>query len=206
MKNVFFVIAVMSMLGVNHAPASDRISSSRVVEKKAEILEEHAVATAGNAAPPRTASISPVEIQKVDPAGEAPLDDAITCLARTIYWEAKNEGSAGTEAVANVVMNRLEHKGFPKTICEVVRQGSEQSPCQFSWWCDGRSDDAREEQLYVLSKEIARKALNHQLTDRTHGALYFHREDVSPAWAATYIETAKIGKHLFYKPRDGAAR
>jgi len=30
--------------------------------------------------------------QAVDPGGEEPLDQAITCLARTIYWEAKAEG------------------------------------------------------------------------------------------------------------------
>jgi spore germination cell wall hydrolase CwlJ-like protein len=28
-------------------------------------------------------------VQAVDPAGQAPMDDSITCLARTIYWEAK---------------------------------------------------------------------------------------------------------------------
>ena len=65
-------------------------------------------------------------VQAVDPAGEAPLNDAITCLARTIYWEARSDGAAGMEAIAHVVMNRLGHEGFPNTICEVVRQGREQ--------------------------------------------------------------------------------
>ena len=51
------------------------------------------------------------------------------------------------EAIANVVMNRLGHKGFPNTICNVVRQGHEQGSCQFSWWCDGRSDQAKEDEL-----------------------------------------------------------
>ena len=51
------------------------------------------------------------------------MDDAITCLARTIYWEAKRKDGAQMEAIANVVMNRLGHKGFPNTICGVVDQG-----------------------------------------------------------------------------------
>ena len=29
------------------------------------------------------------------------------------------------EAIANVVMNRLGHEGFPSTICEIVKQGQE---------------------------------------------------------------------------------
>ena len=84
------------------------------------------------------------------------------------------------EAIANVVMNRLGHKGFPNTICGVVKQGHEQGACQFSWWCDGRSDDAKEDESYALAKEIARKALNRQLKDRTGGAMYFHHRKATP--------------------------
>lgn len=73
------------------------------------------------------------------------MDDAITCLARSIYWEAKGKDSTDMEAVANVVMNRLGHEGFPDTVCAVVKQGSETKSCQFSWWCDGKSDSAQEE-------------------------------------------------------------
>ena len=62
------------------------------------------------------------------------------------------------EAIANVVMNRLGHKGFPNTICGVVKQGKEQGACQFSWWCDGRPDDAKEDEPCSHAKEIARKA------------------------------------------------
>jgi spore germination cell wall hydrolase CwlJ-like protein len=131
---------------------------------------------------------------------------AITCLSRTIYWEAKNVGTAGMEAVASVVMNRLGHKGFPNTICGVVKQGHEVGSCQFSWWCDGRSDDAKEDTHYAIAKEIARKALNQQLPDRTGGAMYFHRREATPGWSAKYVKTVEIGKHIFYKPHGGVAK
>jgi len=110
------------------------------------------------------------------------------------------------EAIANVVMNRLGHEGFPNTICTVVRQGREQGSCQFSWWCDGRSDQAKEDESYATAKEIARKALNLQLIDRTGGALYFHQRNATPGWAAEYTKTIEIGEFLFYKPRRGEAR
>jgi spore germination cell wall hydrolase CwlJ-like protein len=103
-------------------------------------------------------------------------------------------------------MNRLGHEGFPDTVCAVVKQGSETRNCQFSWWCDGRSDQVEEESQYTIAKEIARKALNKQLNDRTHGAMYFHDRNVKPAWARKYIKTTETSMFLFYKPRAGSAK
>ena len=143
-------------------------------EKKAEALEQNAAAGATRRRRPAAEIIGKPEVQAVDPHGTERMDDAITCLARTIYWEARGEKAASMEAVASVVMNRLGHEGFPDTVCAVVRQGNEQGACQFSWWCDGRSDQAKEDESYATAKEIARRALNLQLTDRTAGALYFH--------------------------------
>lgn len=76
----------------------------------------------------------------------------------------------------------------------------------FSWWCDGRADQVKEDDRYEVAKEVARKALNQQLKDQTNGALYFHDRTVSPDWARKYRKTAQIGKFLFYKPRGGAAQ
>ena len=160
-----------------------------------------------NPAPvPKAEAITPSEVQAVDPAGVAPLDDAITCLARSIYWEARGNDPADMEAVANVVMNRLGHEGFPDTVCKVVKQGSETKRCQFSWWCDGKSDSVQEEVPYAMAKEIARKALNKELPDRTQGALYFHDRTVKPDWATQYIKTVDIGLFRFYKPHDDSAK
>lgn len=155
---------------------------------------------------PMAGAITKSEVQAVDPAGASALDDTITCLARSIYWEAKGGKPADMESVANVVINRVGHEGFPDTVCKVVKQGVETKTCQFSWWCDGRSDQVVEDDQYTIAKEIARKALNQQLTDRTRGALYFHDRNVRPRWARKYIRTRETGKFLFYKPHDGTAR
>ena len=179
---------------------------AKAAENKAEVLEKNAASEGSKALPSPPEIITKTEAQAVDPVGEEPLKDAIICLSRTIYWEAKNEGVAGMEAIANVVMNRLGHKGFPNKICEVVRQGREQGACQFSWWCDGRSDDAEEDKPYAIAKEISRKALNRQLPDRTGGAMYFHQRKVTPGWSSEYIKTVEIGEHIFYKPHSGLAK
>ncbi|MNO54321.1 Cell Wall Hydrolase [compost metagenome] len=188
------------------AMAAEQEQKAEVAVGKAEALEQKAATSGSDGPSPRSEAITPSEVQAVDPAGAEPLDDAITCLARTIYWEAKGAAASDMEAVANVVMNRLGKDGFGNTVCGVVKQGSEQRTCQFSWWCDGRSDQVQEDARYEVAKEVARKALNRQLRDRTRGALYFHDRNVSPNWAAEYIKTAETGKFLFYKPRDGALR
>ena len=206
MLQLWVAACLATILLVSQATAADRTQKAEAVEKKVGALEQNAAAEGSKALPSPSEIITKTEAQAVDPVGEEPLDHAITCLSRTIYWEAKSEGAAGMEAIANVVMNRLGHKGFPNTICEVVRQGHERGACQFSWWCDGRSDDAEEDKPYAIAKEIARKALNRQLTDRTGGALYFHQRKATPSWSAEYIKTVEVGEHVFYKPHGGTAK
>lgn len=195
------LMTVLPTGGAHAAEGADAESA----QKKAVELEQKARAD-GGAGIPGPSKITKTEAQAVDPDGKKPLDDPITCLARTIYWEAKGEGIAGMEAIANVVMNRLGHEGFPDTVCEVVRQGYERGACQFSWWCDGRSDNAQDAKPYEIAKEIARKALNRQIEDRTGGALYFHQRAVSPQWSAKYVKTVELGEHIFYKPPGRAAK
>lgn len=206
MRQIWIATCLATILLVGQAIAADRSQKAEVAESKAGVLEKNAASEGSKALPSQSEIITKPEAQAVDPIGEEPLDDAITCLSRTIYWEAKGEGASGMEAVANVVMNRIGHEGFPNTICEVVRQGREQGACQFSWWCDGRLDDAEEDKSYAIAKEIARKTLNRQLTDRTGGALYFHQREVTPSWSAEYIKTVEVGEHVFYKPHGGTAK
>lgn len=194
----------ITLLG-GQAAATEQEQKKEAAENKAEVLEQKAAEKGADVPVPKSEAITTSEVQAVDPAGASPLDDAITCLARSIYWEAKGKSSADMEAVASVVMNRLGHEGFPDTVCAVVKQGSETKNCQFSWWCDGRSDQVQEETQYTIAKEIARKALNKQLNDRTHGAMYFHDRNVHPDWASKYIKTTETSMFLFYKPKGGEA-
>ncbi len=184
------------------ALASDQAQKAEIAEQKAEVLEQKASAEPSEAPQAPVQALTQPGVQAVDPDGSAPLDDAITCLSRTIYWEARGAGDGEMEAVASVVMNRLGDPEFPNTICEVVRQGSEQGNCQFSWWCDGRSDSAHEDEAYAESKEIARRALNGTLADSTAGALFFHHKQVAPSWSNQYIKTAETDEFDFYRPDD----
>jgi len=191
MQCMFIVLATLltGMAGLARAEGPP----AAVAGKKAELLEEKA---ADQPVAPAE-RITPAEARAVDPQGQKPLDDSLTCLARTIYWEAK--GEAGMTAVASVVMNRLAAPSFPTTVCAVVTQGRENATCQFSWWCDGRPDDVEEPQVYDEAMEIARRALNRQIEDPTGGAVNFHLDTVHPEWADAFVKTATIGAHVFYR-------
>ena len=206
MRQIWAAICLTTFLLVGLANAADQTQKEEAAKGKAEVLEEKASAEGSKMLPTQAEIITKSQAQSVDPTGEEPLDDAITCLARSIYWEANRKDFDEMEAIAHVVMNRLGHKGFPNTICGVVKQGHEQGACQFSWWCDGRPDEAREEEPYSHAKEIARKALNRQLKDRSGGALYFHHRKVTPYWSNEYIRTVEVGEHVFYKPAGGKAK
>lgn len=45
------------------------------------------------------------------------------CLTTAIYYEAASESEEGQRAVAQVVLNRVRHPAWPKTVCGVIYQG-----------------------------------------------------------------------------------
>lgn len=133
-------------------------------------------------------------------AGATPLgNDPARCLALAMYWEARAEGREGMLAVASVVLNRARHPGFPDTICEVVTQGGDTPPCQFSWYCDGKSDQPTEAAAWRQAQELAGEALSRLPRDYTGGALFFHASSVSDPWHVERPRTAQIGRHIFYR-------
>ena len=85
--------------------------------------------------------------------------DERTCLVEAVYFEARSETLIGKLAVANVILERMYNKSFPNTICGVVKQGRywEGKPvrnkCQFSYWCDGKTDTVGEHIFYKKAKQ-----------------------------------------------------
>ena len=175
---------------------------------------------------PRTIQIAiPAEfIESSTVAAVAEIDvDEMHCLAKNIYFEARGESLRGKIAVANVTMNRVEDPNYPNTICGVVYQAKYskwwqehngslvpiRNQCQFSWYCDGKSDT-----LYLTNKKgdvikanmqswldsinIAKDSIRGEVTDVTHGALWYHADFVQPYWSVHYKETTKVGAHIFY--------
>lgn len=122
-----------------------------------------------------------------------------SCLARAVYFEARSEPELGQKAVAKVIMNRVKDRKFPNTICGVVYQGKGKPGCQFSFACDGRSDQPRSGPAWQQAKKIAHQAIAGKIyVDDLKSATHFHADYVQPKWAGVMKRRVKIGRHIFY--------
>ena len=126
---------------------------------------------------------------------------AFMCLALNVYHEARNDTEIGQYAVAHVVMNRVQHDRWPDDVCSVVKQGYHKGKhrCQFSWYCDGKSDKPQEDRAWALSQLVAADVLSGIVPDVTGGATHYHATYVKPYWASHLDKTVTLGSHIFYK-------
>jgi N-acetylmuramoyl-L-alanine amidase len=135
------------------------------------------------------------------PSKAAPhLGEEFQCLALNIYWEARSESRTGQVGVAMVTLNRVASPRFPGTICAVVKQGGPRPmhQCQFSWYCDGKSDIPNNAVAWRRAQEVAYAVLFGGPRDPTHGALFYHADYVSPYWSRSMTKTTRIGRHIYY--------
>ncbi|MGJ8528594.1 cell wall hydrolase [Maritalea sp.] len=133
------------------------------------------------------------------------------CLAKAVYHEARGEPEAGQWAVAQVILNRVQHHKYPDTVCGVVYQNAHKAHrCQFSFACDGKSDKGGiGNRIVRISWVKAGLIANHaykqfqqeksvELLPLT--TLFYHASRVQPKWASAYQPVKKIGAHIFYTP------
>ncbi len=130
----------------------------------------------------------------------------VFCLAKNIYFEARNEPVRGQVAVAQVTLNRVESGLYPNTICKVIYDAKKVNGkpilngCQFSWYCDGEPDIIKyHSEAWYRSIKIAELVMRGQHPDVTGGALFYHADYVNPAWAKNKRLVRVIGRHLFYR-------
>ena len=126
---------------------------------------------------------------------------AITCLALNVYHEARNENMNGMYAVASVVINRVQDDRWPNNVCAVIKDGyrKDSHKCQFSWYCDGKSDVPYEDRAWALAVLVADDVLKGTVDDVSHGATHYHANYVTPIWAKKLTRTVSYGSHIFYK-------
>ena len=127
-----------------------------------------------------------------------------------MYFEAGNQPKAGKIAVSQVVINRTQHMNYPSDICGVVYQAKWREnwkgnkvpvrhQCQFSWFCDGKSDEPKDSKTWIKSVQIANNFMMENHPDITEGAMWYHAYYINPYWAEHLNETVQINAHIFYK-------
>ena len=131
-----------------------------------------------------------------------------------IYFEARDQPLIGQLAVGQVAMNRVKDKYYPDNMCDVITQGKIDNPpdapvlrhkCQFSFYCDGKSDQPQDEVAFRIAAKLAAGVIRQDWIDPTEGATHYHSIDVSPSWAKAMIREVRIEDHIFYrqeKPND----
>jgi hypothetical protein len=125
---------------------------------------------------------------------------ALQCLTAAIYYEAASEPDDGQRAVAQVVLNRVAHPAYPKTVCGVVFQGSEKSTgCQFSFTCDGAMARVPSRMFWLRAENVARAALSGYVYAPIGLATHYHTVAVHPYWADKLAYVGTIGAHRFYR-------
>jgi len=141
------------------------------------------------------------------------IENIVECLATNIYFEARGESLDGKKAVAFVTLNRVESKDFPDDICSVVYQAKHstwwkeardrnvplRNKCQFSWYCDGKSDRVINLDEYDSLYRLASEVIVGKHEDNTNGAIYYHADYVSPTWRLAFTKTTQIDDHIFYR-------
>jgi spore germination cell wall hydrolase CwlJ-like protein len=132
------------------------------------------------------------------PAAER--EKALHCLTQAVYFEAGFEPVGGQQAVAQTVLNRVRHPGYPKSICGVVYEGSaRRTGCQFSFTCDGSLERAISPAVWDNAKIIARRALAGFVMKDVGSATHYHADYVFPYWAPTLVKLKTMGTHIFYR-------
>jgi spore germination cell wall hydrolase CwlJ-like protein len=140
------------------------------------------------------------------PASGAERERAEDCLTAAIYYEAANEPTAGQEAVAQVILNRMRHPAYPKSVCGVVYQGSERrTGCQFTFTCDGSLSRRPSASGWARAGAVAKRALSGHVADEVSSATHYHTRWISPYWSPSLIRLGEVGAHVFYRMPGTAA-
>ena len=132
-------------------------------------------------------------------AGVEDRTRAADCLAAAAFYEAGADRE-GQEAVAQVVLNRVRHPAYPKTVCEVVFEGAERKTgCQFTFTCDGALRRRPSEAQWLAARKVAEEALDGGIDKAVGTATHYHAEYVVPYWSPNLQKIARVGPHIFYR-------
>ena len=144
----------------------------------------------------------PIETAKPFVLTDKSLTDAekaLRCMTQAVYYEAGFEPVAGRFAVAQVILNRMRHPAFPKSVCGVIYQGSNRPGCQFSFACDGSLHRAPGAKAWAEARQVAEQVLAGTVTSSVGMATHYHANYVSPYWAPKLHKITQMGAHIFYR-------
>lgn len=170
------------------------------VDDPAQVLADGEDAQARNAAIPFTNAAIELPSAFALGSNQSSTAMALQCLTQAVYYEAAVEPLQGRRAVAQVVLNRMRHPAYPKSVCGVVYEGSQRrTGCQFSFTCDGSLLRRPATGPWREATEVARAALAGYVERSVGTATHYHADYVLPKWAFQLGKIDQIGHHIFYR-------
>ena len=185
------IVAPAAAASLLASTTGDELVHNRAVGHSAKLIN----AAMAFSAAPITAS------RPFNLSGSDPLDRrrALLCMTQAIYYEAAYEPLQGRRAVAQVVLNRMRHPAFPKSICGVVYQGARDPVCQFSFVCDGSLHRRPALGAWQEAEKIAAAAIDGFVERSVGAATHYHADYVAPYWAPKLAKLTQVGVHIFYR-------
>ena len=140
-------------------------------------------------------------------------DAEMNCMARNIYFEARNQSDEAMAAVGYIILNRVLSPRYPDTVCGVVYKGRKNPngsykrfQCHFSWVCDNKPDTPNlsniiEAKAWERAERIAMAVFSGTVENTIGKATMYHATYVSPYWKKAYERVAVVDDHIFYQKR-----
>ena len=132
--------------------------------------------------------------QSQDPATIATADDeSVTCLAKVVHHEARNQPRSGQVAVAQTLVNRLKAGGrFGNSICEVANQRGQ--------YFNTSAYRPHDDETWSQAVDVARDTLSGNEEQVVPGALFFRAAyGTKTGFFRTRQRIASVGDHVFYR-------
>ena len=130
------------------------------------------------------------------PAAASVNGRELDCMAQAVYFEARGEPVLGQVGVAQVVLNRVRHPLFPKSVCGVVFQRAGHS-CQFSWACHRPSGPGNAGQ-WAQARAVAARVMAGEVVASPSFATHFNGARAR-GFGSGLQRVTQIGQHAFYR-------
>jgi spore germination cell wall hydrolase CwlJ-like protein len=120
------------------------------------------------------------------------IDQALACLATTIFMEASKEPLQAQIGVGYVLMRRADFN--KKNVCLEMKK-----PYQFSWYGIIHPPPVLEQKYY----DLAHKILNRKVYDYSYGATNFHDNSIDkPRSWYKMVKVVQWSHMIFYKQEE----
>ena len=126
-------------------------------------------------------------------SGSVLLIAAAACLSLALYHEARGEPLLGQLMVAKVIVNRMESRRWPSSMCNGITQDR-----QFSFYRKNNTPKPRDEVAWAKAQKLATDIINDPNILPPSTVNHYHTVEVHPVWRKGLHRIARIGRHVFW--------